>query len=493
MIRIGDGLLPSINSFMAMITRNLPAIEHFATTIAHLIAPAVTVFFDGLAAILKVLFGPLKDITLAVGGLTVALLALNAISDLGPFGWTVMAIAAVVEPAGVIVKYHKEIFDTITSTWNAIAHFFAEIADPLFKPVEKAFDDFKTYITNGFDKWWASHGKAIEKVWSDAWTAMKTVFDAAWDYFTTITTAEWDAIMDVLKPGLDLLLVIFKTTWASIQATVQTAWDVIAAVVKVAVAGIESVIKVAWDLIEGIFTVALDLITGQWGKAWTDLQNTATQIWNAIKAFFQTTWNAIASLVEQVVNNMKAYLEAAWNDIKSGVVSAFDDVKNTIVGIWDDILSAIESIVGKIKSLISSISPGGLVSLGGKVLSSIGLAGGGMVPGPDQGRDTMLVPMRGGEGVLTPAAVRGLGGPAFIHAANASFGRGFADGGIIPGGLSPYAAGQAAGSAYNMAGAAQGASGGGNVINVYFTGTQWPTPEQQQAMMMRLSAAVGVS
>lgn len=494
MIRIGDGLLPAVNSFMAMITRNLPAIEHFATTIAHLIAPAVSVFFDGLAAILKVLFGPLKDVTLAVGGLTVALLALNAIADLGPFGWTVMAIAAVVELAGVIVKYHKEIFDTITNTWNAIAHFFAEIVDPLFKPVEKAFDDFKTYIVNGFDKWWASHGKAIEKVWSDAWTAMKTVFDAAWDYFTTITTAEWDAIMDVLKPGLDLLDALFKTVWASIETTVKTAWDVIAAAVKIALAGIESVVKVAWDLIEGLFTVALDLITGQWGKAWTDLQNTAEQVWNAIKAFFQTTWNAISALTEQVVNNMKSYLEAAWNDIKSGVVSAFDDVKNTIVGIWDDILSAIEAIVGKIKSLISDISGGTAIGAVGKVLSSIGLARGGMVPGPDQGRDTMLIPMRGGEGVLTPAAVRGLGGPAFIHAANAGFGRGFADGGIIPGGLSPYAAGQAAGSMYAQPGGSAGelAAHGINVTFQYF-GTQYPTAEMKQAMMMDLAAAVGVS
>jgi hypothetical protein len=30
-------------------------------------------------------------------------------------------------------------------------------------------------------------------------------------------------------------------------------------------------------------------------------------------------------------------------------------------------------------------------------------------------------------------------------------------------------------------------------ITVNFYGTSWPTPEQQQALMMRLSAAVGVS
>ena len=73
MIKIGNGLLPAITSFLGMIDRNLPAIEHFGTAIAHLVAPVVTVFFTGLDAILKVLFGPLKDVTLAVGGLTIAL------------------------------------------------------------------------------------------------------------------------------------------------------------------------------------------------------------------------------------------------------------------------------------------------------------------------------------------------------------------------------------------------------------------------------------
>ncbi len=525
MIRIGDGLLPAVNSFMGMIDRNLPAIEHFGTEIAHLIAPAVSVFFDGLAAILKVLFGPLRDITFAVGAFAAAWIALDAVMAINPFVAIGIALITLV---GLIVKYHKQIFDTITSTWDSIAHFFAGIIDPIVQPIEKAFDEVKAVITGGFDKWWASHGAEVEKVWDDTWNTIKTVFSAVWDYLVTLTTAEWDAIMAVIKPGLDLLLAVFKTAWASIQETVQTAWDVIAAAVKIAVAGIESVIKIAWDLIEGIFTVALDLITGQWGKAWTDLQNTATQIWNTIKTYFQTVWNAIYNLTVQIINNLISYFTRSWAAIKSGVVSAFDDIKSTVLGIWDDILSGIETVVSKIKSVISDIPGGGLVS---SALGAVGihLAGGGVVPGYAPGRDSVHAMLSPGEAILVPEAVRAIG-PARIHAINAHYSRhrggsmafggiipGYAGGGVVTPSAIPQAiatgilqvlsqvAGTAApsGTLGTLTGGGAGmpqpsGSGvstmsGGNTFNLYFTGTQWPTAEQQQAMMHQLSAAVGVS
>lgn len=528
MIKIGDGLLPAINSFMGMIVRNLPAIESFGSGIAHLIAPAVTVFFDGLAAILKVLFGPLKDITLGVGAFAAAWIALDAVMAINPFVAIGIALIALV---GLIVKYHKQIFDVITTTWNAIAGFFAGLYDKIVAPVVRAFDAVKSFVTSSFDGWWASHGAEVEKVWNDTWNAIKTVFSAVWDYLVGITKAEWQLIMDVLQPGMDLLNALFKTGWDAIEAVVKTAWDMISAAVKIAVAGIESVIKVAWDLIEGIFTVALDLITGKWGKAWTDMQNTATQIWNAIKAFFQTTWNAISTQIQQVVNNLIHFFTGAWSAIKSGAIAAFTEIKNDIIQIWDDILSAIEAIVNKIKSVISSIGSIGSSALGaaGKVLSFVGLAGGGVVPGFAPGKDTFHAMLSPGEGVLVPEAVRAIG-PARIHAINAHYSRhrgggsmafggiipGYAGGGVVTPSAIPQAiasgilqvlsqvAGQSAPQSGTLAGAAgipqpYGTSGGtsstsgGNTFNLYFSGTQWPTAEQQQALMHQLSAAVGVS
>lgn len=65
-----------------------------------------------------------------------------------------------------------------------------------------------------------------------------------------------------------------------------------------------------------------------------------------------------------------------------------------------------------------------------------GRADGGVLPGWSPGVDNMLVPMSGGEGVLIPEAVRGLGGAAAIYAINSRFRsglsrQGYADGGVV--------------------------------------------------------------
>ena len=117
MIRIGDGLLPSLNAFMAMLVRNLPALEHFGSEVAHLVAPVVATFFTGLAAILKEAFGPLRDLTLALG----AWLAMEVlVAAMNPFGWVVLGIAALVTLVGAVIKYHKQIWDVIKTTWDDI-------------------------------------------------------------------------------------------------------------------------------------------------------------------------------------------------------------------------------------------------------------------------------------------------------------------------------------------------------------------------------------
>ncbi len=65
-----------------------------------------------------------------------------------------------------------------------------------------------------------------------------------------------------------------------------------------------------------------------------------------------------------------------------------------------------------------------------------GRADGGVLPGWSPGFDNMLVPMSGGEGVLIPEAVRGLGGASAIYAINSRFRKGlsrqgYADGGVV--------------------------------------------------------------
>src|SRR5690606_17641512 len=63
-------------------------------------------------------------------------------------------------------------------------------------------------------------------------------------------------------------------------------------------------------------------------------------------------------------------------------------------------------------------SGGGVAGMAGGGV--VGMAGGGTVPGYAPGRDTVPAVLARGEGVLVPEAVRALGGPGWIYAANAA-------------------------------------------------------------------------
>lgn len=134
------------------------------------------------------------------------------------------------------------------------------------------------------------------------------------------------------------------------------------------------------------------------------------------------------------------------------------------------------------------------------------LAAGGIVPGGYSRTDNQLAWVRSGEGVLQPGAVAALGGPAFIHRANALYGdvpvRGhFAAGGVVGrvaaaegsmgtaqaqwGQLAAQALAASAVQASMKAAAAAASSGGGSVA-------RWaPLILQALAMLGQSSANLG--
>ena len=494
LIRIGDGLLPAVNAFMAMVVRNLPAIERLGTQIAHLAAPFVTAFFTGLEAILKVLFGPLRKVTEAVIAFGAAWLALDVIMAMNPFVAIGIALVVLV---GLIVKYHKQIWAVIVKVWGDIEHFFEGLYDKITPPVIRAFDAVKKYIghiwggtwndliapvirffsdvknaiTSGFDSWWASHGKEVEQVWHAVWTVMlrrlqgdlrgrsstrsrsraveadlSDFLTVSWDVLKAAWRVVWDDVSMVAKIAWDAIATVFKVAWDAISATFKATWDVLAAVVKVAVDAIMATVKATWDLIVGIFNVFLDLVTGHWSKAWSDVQTTATQVWNQIKTFLTQTWNALITLITQVVNNIAAFLTQAWNAIKGGVSTAWNDVRSTIASIWNGILSDITGVVNKIKSVVSDVMgmPGKILSGAGNFLgsaaSALGFAGGGVVPGFAPGKDSVHAVLSPGEAVLVPEAVKAIGAHR-IHAINAHYSRGRGGTSFAYGGIAGYAGG----------------------------------------------------
>jgi len=117
-----------------------------------------------------------------------------------------------------------------------------------------------------------------------------------------------------------------------------------------------------------------------------------------------------------------------------------------------------------------------------------GGAFGGVVPGYAPGRDSVLMAVSPGEGLLVPEAVRGLGA-GFVHWANRAFGgsrvtRGNKTGTFASGGIADSRS-----HAPVMAAAGRQAP----VVNVNYFGPQAPSREQEQAMLLKIAYELGTA
>ena len=359
--RIGMGLLPSISHFLSMVNQALPSIEHFGEAIAHLVAPVVSSFFTGLGAILKLLFGPLKDITLGVGALALAWVGLNAIMDLNPF---VAIAAAIITLVGVVIKYHKQIVDAIEDAWNAVLNFVKQwwplllavvtggislIVDVIIKYHQQISDA----ITTAWNAIYSFISGIIDKITSflsDSWNTIKSDVTTAWDGISAFFTQWWDTLTSAFRTAYTTIANDLKNEWATVKNDVTTAWD-----------AISTWFSQWWNTLTSAFKTAYTAIATALKNEWTTIKNDVTTAWDAISTWFSQWWtkltNAFKTAYTLVANNLKA----EWTTIKNDITTAWNAIYNTFSSFWTkiekgftDAVSAIGTAWGKLESLFKT-------------------------------------------------------------------------------------------------------------------------------------------
>ena len=152
---------------------------------------------------------------------------------------------------------------------------------------------------------------------------------------------------------------------------------------------------------------------------------------------------------------------------------------------WDGIISDALGFISRIEGAIGGLGHD-VLSIPGKVLSAIGMAGGGIVPGSGGG-DHVAALLTPGETVVSKAH------SALLAPSFAAVGvPGYAGGGVAGsyGAIRRYAGGWSGNSWSGGAGTVQQAASYGGGITLNFYGTSWPSPEQQQAMSLMLTSAI---
>ena len=186
----------------------------------------------------------------------------------------------------------------------------------------------------------------------------------------------------------------------------------------------------------GLVIAGIVLLATHWKTAWHDIETVA------LAAYHDAIEPALHGIAEAGLWLWHDVFEPVWRGIEAGWTREAAFFRK----VWSDIKQA---FTDPVNFLISTVYDKGIARFWNDVVGAVGLsalklpvipalAGGGIIPGTDHGRDEVMIAARPQEGVLVPGAVRAIGGPRAVYALNAvhggkgsADGRSYAGGGIV--------------------------------------------------------------
>jgi hypothetical protein len=264
------------------------------------------------------------------------------------------------------------------------------------------------------------------------WNTIKNDAIDVWDAIKSFFTGWWSGEVASWKSTLNTVTGIFRSAWNTVSSDARSVWN-----------AIKSFFTGWWSAEVSGWKTIISQFTGFFRAAWNTVKSDAQSIWNAIKSFFSGWWTTEVAGWRATIATVTGIFRNAWNAIYSDIKSSWGQIKSWFGSFWSSLESGFNTVVGRIKTIwkgfqtdisapvnwvISNVYDKYIVRFWNDVAGAVGLpklkglAEGGIVPGGYSRSDNQLMWMRSGEGVLQPGAVDALGGPGFIHWANAKYG-----------------------------------------------------------------------
>lgn len=264
-----EDILPKISSALNKV---LEAVDWIINNLDW-IAPLVGIF-GGVAA--------------AIGLVTAAQTALNAVMAANPIGLVVAAIAALVAAFTYLwnnceefrefwINLWEGIKETAEKVWKAITEFFTKAWDT----IKNAFSKTKEFFKEKFE----SARDAVKKAWNNAGKWFGEQKDKIQNAFSKVDSwmgdkfgGAWDAVKLKWKASVDW----FKNIWESIKA---------------------------------IFAVVKDVLSGDFQGAWDEIK----KIVDKWKSYFSGIWDGIKSIFKPVGDFFAETFDKAADAIKAPI------------------------------------------------------------------------------------------------------------------------------------------------------------------------------
>ena len=337
--------------------------------------------------------GWIKSFVLAIKTTATAVAVLNGV--IGPAGWIVLGITAVIAGLTALYKHNKKFRNFV----NGIASATKKGFDKALSAVKKFFENAGKFFTGKLG-WEKAIGKEISKVvniiiktFGKVVNTLKKIGKAAILAFVYALALPVGIGITIMKPLIKGITSAISKLWTQVKKVWQTAWNGLVTVASAIWKPISKPIQAGLRLIQSLISIGLKTITKLWQRevefwgtiistVWNTIKkvvsagikaletvispvlksisNVWNTTWNAISSFFGNIWNGISKTGKKIFDGIRDWMSdildsisKKWSDVWNGLASAFS-------GIWDGIKSVAKSgwnaIIGFINTGVDGIN-----------------------------------------------------------------------------------------------------------------------------------------
>ena len=308
-VSIGNTVLPYMNSFIKVITANMPKIKQTITDVINTVVPKFKEWVTILGQIVSELFPNFGKQVDAVKGKASGL------------GGTLDIVSKALGFVRDNIGFVKVVLETLGGIW--------------------LINQGYLLVTNGL---LIIHNAITAVTATASWLAAagSTAFGVA----LTVATGPIGIIIAALVVlGLGIYEIVKH--WDVIKAKTQEVWNIISTFLSTTFGNIGSTVSKVFGNI-GKFL----------GTTWDSIKSTISIVWNGIKSFLSTTFGNIWTTISTIFGNIGRFLGTTWDTIKTKVsttvASIVQNIKDGFKNIPGDILKVGEDIINNLKQGIQN-------------------------------------------------------------------------------------------------------------------------------------------
>jgi len=314
----------------------------------------------------------IAGIVVALVGLWLMLSAAMTIAGIGMgtvlvvIGGVIAAIIAIGVAIFFIIKYHKQIWAFMVSTWNAIWNFLKD----LWAKIWPVIGPYVMAIVNGFMAAWNAIWQFVTVTIPQIWNTVVAAFQAGYGFVSGVLQtligmwmAVWNEVWFWIGPVLKAGWALISTIFEAIYVVVKTYVTLVYTIAKLYFTLMWDIIKVVfttiWKFLGPILEIIGQLIRIAFQLAWKFVKLYGDSIvagvkaaWSVVKSVTSTAWNLIKSYIVNPIKSAYTGAKTQYTNIQKGITEAFSKVKTWFSSTWSKMTGA---IVDPIKDAYTSI------------------------------------------------------------------------------------------------------------------------------------------